>query len=101
VTLPSNVVALPVKAPSRLLSKRELARELGRSVRWIELRMREGLPVEPRTNPREHARYDLANVRVWLEQRPVAPEVSLRDRVDVLERQVQQLARQLDQRATA
>ena len=93
----TNIVALPVRAPSRLLSKRELARELGRSTRWVEMRMREGLPVTARSNPREHARYDLARVREWLDQRPAAPEQPLAERVAVLEAQVARLTGLLEQ----
>ena len=53
----------------RLLTKEQLASELGRSTRWVELRMKEGLPVLPRRLPGEHARFELAAVREWLDQR--------------------------------
>lgn len=87
-----TIVQLPTRAPSRLLSKRELARELGRSPRWIEMRMREGMPVQPRALPGEHARFDLARVRAWLDKRASeAPAPSLEQRVADLERQVRRL----------
>lgn len=43
----STVVALPVRRgnrPEPWLSKRQIAAHYGRSTRWIELRVREGLP---------------------------------------------------------
>jgi hypothetical protein len=66
VDLTGVVVRLP-SARGRLLTKRQLAGERGRSTRWVELRMREGLPVLPRRSPGEHARFDLEAVRAWLD----------------------------------
>lgn len=97
---PASVSVLPVRAPSRLLSKRELAAELGLSRRWIELRMREGLPVVPRAHHGEQARFDLAQVRAWLDARADQPaRPSLEQRVHELERAVDTLAAQLDRRS--
>lgn len=93
-----NVVTLSVRAPGRLLTKRELARELGRSKRWIELRMREGLPVQSREHPGEHARYDLVAVREWLDRRPAQPVVSLEQVVAELRERVAQLEQTIEAR---
>lgn len=95
----SNVVRLNRNVPGRLLSKRQLAAELSRSPRWVELRMREGLPVEPRATPTEHARFDLGKVRAWLDGRAEQP-ATLEQRVAQLERRLGTLAAQLDRRAS-
>jgi phage terminase Nu1 subunit (DNA packaging protein) len=87
-----NVVHLNRSAPGRLLSKKHLAAELGRSPRWVELRMREGLPVEPRRTPAEHTRFDLTRVQAWLVERAEQP-ATLEQRVIQLERQVAALTR--------
>jgi phage terminase Nu1 subunit (DNA packaging protein) len=97
----SEVVHLPVKpVPGRLVTKRQLAAELGRSTRWVELRMREGLPVAPRANQHEHARFELGAVRAWLDSRSDAGKVPLEQRVAQLEREVSTLAAQLRRKAT-
>ena len=94
-----TVIRLP-SAPRRLLTKRQLAAELGRSTRWIELRMREGLPVLPRGTPAEHTRFDLEAVRSWLDTRgPCAPP-RLEERVAQLERQIVTLAEALNREGT-
>lgn len=51
----------------RLLTKKQLAAELGFSTRWIELRMQEGLPSEQPTERYPYRRYRLADVEAWLE----------------------------------
>jgi hypothetical protein len=82
-----TVHQLPTRRPvGRLLSKKQLAAELGRSPRWIELKMRdEGLPVEPRASEQEHARFDLVKVRAWLEARAAVKTMTLEERVASLE----------------
>ncbi len=82
-----TVIQLP-SAPARVLTKKQLAAELGRSMRWIELRMREGLPTLPRRTPAEHARFDLDEVRAWLEMSARRAQPPLEERVARLERQV-------------
>jgi hypothetical protein len=97
----SNVVRLPVRpVHGRLLTKKQLAAELGRSTRWIELRMREGLPVVPRSTAMEHARFELDAVRTWMDGRGSARQPSLEERVGQLERQVNTLTAELQRRAT-
>ena len=92
----SEVIRLPVRRfPDRLLTKRQLAAELGRSTRWIELRMREGMPVAPRAGPREHARFDLTAVHAWL----ATPKLPLERRVEQLEREMNTLVAELKRRA--
>lgn len=96
----SEVIHLPVRSvPGRLLTKRQLAAALGRSTRWVELRMREGLPVAPRATPNEHARFDLTAVRAWLDHRKEQPPAPLEQRVSQLERQVSTLVAELERRA--
>jgi phage terminase Nu1 subunit (DNA packaging protein) len=96
---PGVVVRLP-SASGRLLSKKQLASELGRSTRWVEMRMREGLPVLPRRTPGEHARFDLDAVRAWLERRSDRATVPIEERVARLEREVARLAAALQREAT-
>jgi hypothetical protein len=96
VSAMSEVVRLAVRPfPGRLLTKRQLAAELGRSTRWIELRMREGMPVAPRAGSREHARFDLTAVRAWLESRSATPRLPLEQRVEQLEREMSTLVAEL------
>jgi hypothetical protein len=76
----------------RLLTKRQLSVALGRSTRWIELRMREGLPVMPRVSANESARFDPAAVRAWLDARAGTGAVPLEQRVANLECRVARLA---------
>jgi phage terminase Nu1 subunit (DNA packaging protein) len=92
---PAIVVRLPTRARP-LLTKKQLASELGRSTRWVELRMREGLPVLPRRTPGEHARFDLAAVREWLELRATRRVETVEERVARLELEVARLARALE-----
>lgn len=89
------VIRLP-SAPGRLLTKKQLAAELGRSTRWIELRMREGLPALPRRTPAEHTRFDLEEVRAWLDTRAQRVRPPLEERVARLERQVVTLVEALN-----
>jgi len=86
-----------VRLPSRgrvLLSKKQLAAHLGRSPRWIEIKVREGMPVQEATDRYGRRRYDLALVEAWLKQ--ARPRASRReDRLAVLERSVRELAAQV------
>jgi predicted DNA-binding transcriptional regulator AlpA len=55
----------------RLLSKTELARELGFSRRWIQQQVNEnGMPHERGTNG--YLAFDLCEVRAWLDERRTA-----------------------------
>jgi len=92
---PAVVVRLPTRTLP-LLTKKQLASELGRSTRWVELRMREGLPVLPKRAPGEHARFDLGAVRQWLEQRATHRVETVEERVARLEREVARLAEALE-----
>ena len=85
------VVQFP-RRPNHLLTKKQLAAELGRSTRWIELRMREGLPSAPRRSPTEHTRFELDVVTAWLAARATRPAPTLEQRVARLEAQLARLA---------
>lgn len=88
-----------IGAPGVLLTKKQLAEHLGRSERWIELRLREGLPSEPPSKRYASRRFNLADVQAWLSDgqptvaKPVPVRlaelerevVSLRDRIRELE----------------
>ena len=87
-------------AAGRLLTKRQLATELGRSTRWVELRMREGMPVAPRGSAQEHTRFDLTAVRAWMDARAAAGPAPLEQRIAHLERQVARLAAALQREAS-
>lgn len=72
-----------------LLTKRELAAEIGRSERWIELRQRDGLPVAD-TDRFGRRKYSLADVRGWMHEAAHRPR-STADRLAELEAQVREL----------
>ena len=71
---------------SGLLTKKQLARELDRSDRWIELRQRDGLPVAD-TDRYGRRLYRLADVEAWLHELQSKPR-SMPDRMTALEREV-------------
>jgi predicted DNA-binding transcriptional regulator AlpA len=55
------------RGPRRIISTKELQKELGKSARWIGYRLKEGMPRVswgPRTN-----RFDLEAVQAWLRER--------------------------------
>ncbi len=54
----TNVTQLSL-AVGRLVTKRQLAEHLGRSTRWVELRVREGMPSEAPTTRYPHRRFRL------------------------------------------
>lgn len=60
VTLPTS------RRQERWLSKRQIAEHYGRSPRWIELRMREGLPSRMIGGRRA---FQLSAVDEWLDRR--------------------------------
>jgi phage terminase Nu1 subunit (DNA packaging protein) len=62
--------------------------------------MREGMPTLPRRTPGEHARFDLAAVRQWLDERPAQPAPAVEERVARLEREVAWLAAALQREMT-
>ena len=51
------------------LSKRQLAQRLGYSTRWVELRVREGMPSRIQSNQR---RFLLSECEWWLARRTTA-----------------------------
>ena len=85
----STVAQLRPAGPGALLTKKELAAELGRSERWIELKQRDGLPVAS-TDRFGRRRYRLADVHNWLHAAASKPR-STADRLADLERQVAEL----------
>jgi hypothetical protein len=78
-----------------LLTKKELAVELHRSERWVELRQREGLPVAD-TDRFGRRRYRLADVQAWLHEFSQRPR-STADRISALEAQVASLTATVEQ----
>jgi phage terminase Nu1 subunit (DNA packaging protein) len=86
-----------VRFPSRgrvLLTKKQLAEHLGRSERWVELRVRDGMPVEEATDRYGRRRYDLWLVEKWLERGLRRPPRS-EDLIAILERNLADLAAQV------
>lgn len=64
------VIAFPRRTDwEPMLSKRKLAEHLGFSTRWVELRMRDGMPSYVQGNQR---RFLLSEVEPWLAQRRTA-----------------------------
>lgn len=86
--------------PARELpvTKRRLAEMLGRSTRWIEYRMREGLPFE-RTGQHGHPRYYPTKVNAWLQERAQQPQTprSTSEQVGVLTQEINKLHARLEQ----
>jgi hypothetical protein len=84
-------------AVEQMLTKQQLAGHLGRSTRWIELRVREGMPSEAPTTRFPRRRFRLSEVEAWLaagEPKPAAPEAQ---RLAQLEERVAELAAALEQ----
>lgn len=77
-------------AGSVLLSKRQLAQHLGRSVRWVELKVVLGMPSVSPTARFPHRRFRLAEVEAWLRAGDVKPP-TVGERLAELEREVAQL----------
>lgn len=64
--VPSAVVAEPIERPEPYLSKQSLAAHYAMSVRWVELRMKDGLPHEHMDG---RARFKLSETDPWLRER--------------------------------
>lgn len=93
-----NVVAFPARGEV-ILTKGQLAKHLGRSPRWIELRVRDGMPVLEGSDRYGRRRYNLLAVEAWLRSGRPSPstKTSLEERVASLERQLGELLRRQDQ----
>jgi phage terminase Nu1 subunit (DNA packaging protein) len=89
----AQVITLPARGPI-LLTKKQLAAQLCRSERWIELKVRDGMPVEQGTDRHGRRRYDLHQVERWLSEVP-ASSTKREDRLDQLERMITALAAQV------
>jgi phage terminase Nu1 subunit (DNA packaging protein) len=88
-----QLITLPWSC-GRLVTKKQLAAHLGRSERWIELRVREGMPVAPASDRYGRRRYDLEQVERWLRCGP-PPRTPRDSRLTALERSVADLAAQV------
>lgn len=71
-----------------LLSKKQLAQHLGRSERWVELRVREGMPSVPPSARFGGRRFSLADVEGWLGECERVRARPVVERVAVLEREM-------------
>ncbi len=95
-------MVVPMRRADAVLTKQQLAVHLGRSTRWIELRVREGMPSEPPTRRFPHRRFRLAEVEAWLGQgqrkAPTDHErlARLEDELGRLRATVEQLQRRVD-----
>jgi hypothetical protein len=87
-----QIVRLPVLG-QLTLTKKQLAAHLGRSERWVELKAKDGMPVEEATDRYGRRRYNLRLVQAWLDD--ARPSTARPDRLTVLERQVADLAAQV------
>lgn len=91
-----NVIQLPSRSVDMLLTKKQLAAHLGRSERWVELKVKAGMPVEAATDRYGRRRYSLRAVEAWLDGGH--PKSAKReDRLAVLEAQMADLAAQVAQ----
>src|SRR5271168_1211506 len=88
-----QVVSLPSRGDT-LLTKKQLAKLLGYSERWVELKVNEGMPMEEATDRYGRRRYNLRLVQAWLDERRRRP-ARREDRLAVLERRVADLAVEL------
>ena len=87
----TNVTQLSL-AVERLVTKRQLAEHLGRSTRWVELRVREGMPSEAPTTRYPHRRFRLSEVEAWLAAGRAKPPAPQTRRLADLEERVAKLA---------
>ena len=78
-----------------LLTKQQLAQHLGRSTRWIELRVRAGMPSIDPTARFPHRRFRLADAEAWLADSEVKQPAP--DRIARLEQQVATLTATVEQ----
>ena len=76
-------------AAENLLTKQQLAAHLGKSPRWVELRVREGMPSEGPTARYPQRRFRLSAVEAWLAAGEPKPRS---DRLSQLEERVASLA---------
>lgn len=90
----SNIVQLPTRGPV-ILTKAELAKRLKCSTRWIELRVKEGMPVERATDRRGRCRYDFSAVQDWLSNGQ--PKLTRQDRFATIEARLVELQNQLNE----
>jgi hypothetical protein len=79
-----------------VLNKRQLAQQLARSSRWIELKVGEGMPSIPPTARYPHRRFVLAEVEAWLNGGR-ARRATTAERVAALEVDVASLRRMIDE----
>ncbi len=88
----AQIISLPSRGPI-LLTKKQLAAHLRRSERWIELKVRDGMPVEQNVDRHGRRRYHLQQVEQWLKDSAKSPKC--RDRIEQLERRIADLAAQV------
>jgi hypothetical protein len=86
----STVTQLSLAA-EQLVTKRRLAEHLGRSTRWVELRVREGMPSEPPTTRYPQRRFRLSEVEAWLTAGKAKPPTPQTRRLADLEERVAEL----------
>lgn len=84
-------------AVEQMLTKRQLAEHLGRSTRWVELRVRQGMPSEAPTTRFPHRRFRLSEVEAWLAAGAANPAPPQAQRITELEQRVAELAATLEQ----
>ncbi len=89
-----QLVSLPVRG-EMMLTKKQLAAHLKRSERWVELKVRDGMPVEPATDRYGRRRYNLGLVQEWLNEGRSKP-IRREDRLAALEARVTELAAQVE-----
>jgi hypothetical protein len=87
-----NSVAQLSLVGEQLLTKRQLAQHLGRSTRWVEMRVREGMPSEPPTTRYPTRRFRLSEVEAWLAAGKRKPPPRQAQRIAELEERVAELA---------
>ena len=91
-------VPLGTGAPATdLLSRQKLAQQLGRSLRWVDSRVKEGMPSKPPTAGSPHRRFVLDEVRAWLDRRAAGQPTD--DAQDVENADAHDLARALRARS--
>ena len=64
--------AMSSASTTDMLRRQELAQRLGRSLRWVDARVKEGMPSVPPVGQSRRRRFVLDEVEAWLERRAPA-----------------------------
>lgn len=92
----ANIVPLRASVAQRPVTKAELARHFSRSTRWVELKVREGMPFLPATKRYPHKRFEILACERWMGDSEHKP-LTAAERIAELEAKVASLAAQVEE----